>query len=259
MGRSRGWCFTVNNPTFDDFVDMTDIYESDSNCKYMILGFETAPRTGTFHFQGYVYFEEAITDKTAAELFSPHYHTRQKAGKNVKAYAYCMEGGKYYEVGERPKQGHRTDLAVMLMDLKKKPLDQVINEYPTQYMYHFRGIEKYIKAIADFDTRLVVYTSSTVRLVYKYKTHNSFVVDNEYAQSPMQVVHLLYSRKYDIVFIPNAYQYEREEELADKMENILAFNIDANSQVPTQSNEEAYNWPEKLSDKPCPWTYSEDE
>lgn len=47
---------------------------------------------------------------------------KQRAKKNVAAYCYCMEDGDYIEFGERPRQGHRTDLEVIKHDLLKKNL-----------------------------------------------------------------------------------------------------------------------------------------
>ena len=54
MSRSRGFCFTINNPV-DDTLPQTWPYE------YLVYQKEEAPTTKTPHLQGYVYFKSART------------------------------------------------------------------------------------------------------------------------------------------------------------------------------------------------------
>ncbi len=55
--RSRGWCFTLNNYTETDAAHLTHIWAS-PDIRYAFQE-ETAPTTGTPHFQGIVYFKNA--------------------------------------------------------------------------------------------------------------------------------------------------------------------------------------------------------
>lgn len=55
-GRTRGYCFTWNNPP-DDYSSVLDVID----CRYIVAGEEVAPTTGTRHLQGYVYFRDTKT------------------------------------------------------------------------------------------------------------------------------------------------------------------------------------------------------
>jgi len=53
--RSRAWCFTINNDTFDDLEKMLDM-----TFQYLVFGFETGGKKKVCHIQGYVYFNNAL-------------------------------------------------------------------------------------------------------------------------------------------------------------------------------------------------------
>lgn len=52
MAARKGWCFTLNNPTFND-----EPGEWMEDCTYIIFQLEIAPTTGTPHFQGYIHLK----------------------------------------------------------------------------------------------------------------------------------------------------------------------------------------------------------
>jgi len=98
--RSRAWCFTHNNPVDGD---LERICEQAS--RYMIIGFEKAPTTGTEHFQGYVYYDNAKTFDVVKKLFPDTTHIEKAKGTPQQNYEYCKKGQHYQEFGERPCQG----------------------------------------------------------------------------------------------------------------------------------------------------------
>jgi len=57
--RSRAWCFTINNDTFDDLEKMLDM-----TFQYLVFGFETGGKKKVCHIQGYVYFNNALSQSS---------------------------------------------------------------------------------------------------------------------------------------------------------------------------------------------------
>lgn len=104
--RSRNYCFTINNWTEDDFLDMSDLEYNGAD--YVIIGFEVGEE-GTEHLQGYIEFGNPIRLKTLKKINNrAHYEARK--GKQSQAIAYCQKDGIYIEFGEKSCQGKRTDL-----------------------------------------------------------------------------------------------------------------------------------------------------
>lgn len=104
--RSRNWCFTINNWTEEDFMDMSDI--ENNKATYVILGFETGEK-GTDHIQGYMEFKNPVRLETLRKINGrAHYEARK--GTQKQASDYCMKDGDYIEFGEKGSQGKRSDL-----------------------------------------------------------------------------------------------------------------------------------------------------
>lgn len=99
---SRAYCFTINNPTDDDFLDVITLHDVYS-CQYLIFGFEVGTE-GTFHIQGYVYYPNAILFTTVKSLI-PRAHIEVSKGTVEQNTAYCSKDGDYYSAGIAPTQG----------------------------------------------------------------------------------------------------------------------------------------------------------
>jgi hypothetical protein len=96
--RFRNWCFTFNNYTPEQFESIKGIAS-----KYLIVGKETAPETGTPHLQGYICFKNAKTLTAIKALFPDEtVHLEPAKGNSLQNYEYCTKGGDYFEAGERP-------------------------------------------------------------------------------------------------------------------------------------------------------------
>lgn len=105
--KSRAWCFTHNNYTEDDIK-----FWENFNCKYIIYGKEVAPTTGTPHLQGYFRLEIQITFKALKKKLPKDVAFFAANGTFEQNRTYCtkQDGIEYYERGERPAQGRRSDL-----------------------------------------------------------------------------------------------------------------------------------------------------
>lgn len=99
--RSRNWCFTVNNPTEED--ELT-IYNLSQLARFVVVGRETAPTTGTPHFQGFVCFNSQRTFSAVRDDLPDGAHIEPKSVKSTfkQAADYCRKDGDYFEFGELP-------------------------------------------------------------------------------------------------------------------------------------------------------------
>jgi hypothetical protein len=94
---SRRWCFTLNNPSAEEYNTMVD-----SVYTYMIIGRETAPETGTKHLQGYMLF---VGNKrlSAMKKLNGRAHWESAKGTTEQNVVYCSKGQDFTEYGDRPK------------------------------------------------------------------------------------------------------------------------------------------------------------
>lgn len=205
--RSRGWCFTVQSWAEEDVAFVADLYESDDNCKYLIIGWEISPRTQQQHLQCYIYYTNQISWQQMKKRLGGIHFEIQKARKNVEAYYYCAEAGDFYEFGERPRQGHRNDLAMIAADIrfKKKTIKDVSKEYPTQWIQYRRSFDEYARLHQRYDTQFVVYEMEHehIQRIYRdYPVHTSLIIKTEYDKTPHEVLHDFHSGQYSHIFYP---------------------------------------------------------
>lgn len=108
-GRSRNWCFTWNNPFPDEHVEMFQKDLEDS-AKYYVMGYETAPSTGTIHIQGYIDFHNAKRITGLKKKYPKQIHWEKRKGTWAQAVEYCKKDGNFTEWGEPNRPGKRTDI-----------------------------------------------------------------------------------------------------------------------------------------------------
>lgn len=108
--RTRGITWTLFN--YEPYLDKLKEYAKDE-CEYMIFGFEICPNTGKKHLQGYHYYSNAraYPNKKWNDLVNLHKNGRDfiSNGTAQQNYDYCSKLGDFWEYGEMPKQGSRTD------------------------------------------------------------------------------------------------------------------------------------------------------
>lgn len=96
--RSRGWCFTINNPTVDDEEDWEALK---LRCQYAIKGNERGEERETPHWQGYVYFLHPTTLNGVKGILR-RAHLESQRGTITDAVEYCKKEGDFVEYGRRP-------------------------------------------------------------------------------------------------------------------------------------------------------------
>lgn len=137
--RSRGWCFTINNDRYKDLKELITLCDSD----YLIFGFEKG-KSGTSHIQGYLYFDNARSFQSI-KRFLPRAHIEPAKGTPEQNHDYCTKDGLFFEFGEIPEPGKRTDLDNIKKMVKKgnTMLEIAEAEFGSYIRYH-KGIEKYM-------------------------------------------------------------------------------------------------------------------
>lgn len=150
--RSRGWCFTVNNPMDSDYVDAHVLAESGA---YGILGTEVGEE-GTTHIQGYVYFTNARSLQSVSAVI-PRAHFEQARGSPKQNQKYCSKGEAITEYGEPlklDKQVISDQVAGMIAS--GSSVDEIKESYPGFYLLHARVIDAQIKASKKVESCMVI-------------------------------------------------------------------------------------------------------
>lgn len=106
----RNFCFTINNYTLEDF---NGVEELGKVCKYLIVGFEIAPKTGTKHLQCYAELDKQTRRSTIMKYIPRAAKVDPRKGTAAQASDYCKKDGDFFTWGEMSKQGARGDLSAM--------------------------------------------------------------------------------------------------------------------------------------------------
>jgi len=96
--RSRGWCYTLNNYTQEEFDELTRV-----ECRYHVLGKEVGDK-GTAHIQGYIYFKNYVTFFKVKKLLGDRCHIERQKGSTQQASVYCKKDGNFQEIGVLPRK-----------------------------------------------------------------------------------------------------------------------------------------------------------
>jgi hypothetical protein len=153
-GKSRNYCFTINNYSEKDLKRFHVLAESLEKHRYICYGLEVAPSTGTKHIQGYV--ELSI----AQRLTFLHNYFNFKKGKQLLKFhidiangnaeqnkKYVSKDGKFFEYGEPQTQGSRNDLRQIKEAVKESPseLPRIIDELANngQQLRYAENLAKY--------------------------------------------------------------------------------------------------------------------
>lgn len=96
---SRGFCFTINNDTYDDLDQVLSM-----DFKYLCFAFEEG-QAGTPHIQGYVYLDSKVRP-TAVRKLMRRAHVETARGSMDQNIDYCSKTkDNFYEFGERVAPG----------------------------------------------------------------------------------------------------------------------------------------------------------
>lgn len=114
MSRARAFVFTLNN-----YKDTDEEHIKGINCRYLVYGREVAPTTGTEHLQGYIYFDSQKTFSAVKKLFkNDKIHIEVAKGNGKQNREYCVKDNSFFEKGEMPNQGKRSDIDVIRDTIK---------------------------------------------------------------------------------------------------------------------------------------------
>lgn len=139
MSKTRDYCFTINNPTIEDDLELEILKE---HCEYFIYGQETG-ESGTPHYQGFVTFKHPVTLQRVKNLLS-RAHLERRRGTKAQAIQYCEKDGDFIEYGNRPET-RTTDKKKMWRDIiqwsEEGNIDKIKEEYPHAYFLHYKKIQ----------------------------------------------------------------------------------------------------------------------
>lgn len=157
--RARGYAFTIF-PEGDDFDDILLEFLSDHNEVYKCFGFEKCPTTGKLHMQGYFYFKNPIVGRSVLKIFTtckPHWE--QAKGSPQQNIDYCCKDDEFYEFGDRPDQGHRSDFDDLKEDIFTEGLSikEIAMKHTNSYMRYSGAIEKMTNMRATVSDKCTVY------------------------------------------------------------------------------------------------------
>nr|WAE42247.1 MAG: replication associated protein [Cressdnaviricota sp.] len=138
--RSRAFCFTINNYTFDDMEILLGVVPV-----YLCFGFEVGGKKNVPHIQGYVYFEDAKTIKSIKKYF-PRAKLIPCKGSTEQNVTYCSKEEDFYEFGEKPTPGRaKWDLIEKAM---KDPRENI-----QIYMQYRKAYREIISNEVDLEKR----------------------------------------------------------------------------------------------------------
>jgi len=147
---SKSYCFTINGAEPFPFDDQT--------MQYLVYQKESGEEKKTEHYQGYVRFT-SNKRLTGCKKIHSTAHWEIAKGSPEQNKVYCtkeetrIDGP--WEFGTFPVQGKRSDLDSVVETIRnsKRPLADVIEEHPVQFIKYSRGIEKVANYYLEKATR----------------------------------------------------------------------------------------------------------
>jgi len=106
--KSRDYCLTWNNYTTENYDALLAL-----ETRYIVIGKETG-ESGTPHLQVYFYFDNPRAFKAVQkELRGAHLEPRSVNSTPAQAAIYCKKDEDFFERGDIPKQGKRSDVEIV--------------------------------------------------------------------------------------------------------------------------------------------------
>lgn len=164
MARKKGWCFTYNN--YDETTLDGIFNRCEDICKFVVVGKEVCPTTGTKHLQGYCLFNERKRFTSVKEAIGGRAHIEPAKGSPQQNYDYCTKSGDYETRGTLPK-GKYSTLYMVCEELKSgTPLRTIALNEPETFVRHHRGLQRFTEilgesTVRDWKTEVIVYIGET--------------------------------------------------------------------------------------------------
>lgn len=127
--RTRRWVFTLNNPEVSK-EELLEMIKERAATRYVVIGEEVAPTTGTIHYQGFVEYENAATfEQLKARL--PLAHIERAKGSNQQNKAYCTKDNNFVEDGKVVQRTQQGEAAISVLTLLQE--GSTLIDIATQY------------------------------------------------------------------------------------------------------------------------------
>lgn len=137
--RSRGWCYTINNPSSDEVTAIKQ-----TACRYHIFGRETGAE-GTPHLQGFIYFKHPRSF-TATKKVLPRAHIEIAVGTPEQASAYCRkQDPNFFVTGTLPLSPKQKGEAEQdrWMNIKKFAMEGLLEEIESKvFVQNYRSLKQ---------------------------------------------------------------------------------------------------------------------
>jgi len=138
--RSRGWCFTINNPTDEDHASIQKLVE---DAQYVIVGNEVGSE-GTPHLQGYCFYKNTTRFSRIKDIL-PRAHIEKQKGNNIAAIDYCKKDEDYKEWGIPPENNNQKEKWSSIIALAESGnLEAIKSQHPRIYFQHFEKIQSFL-------------------------------------------------------------------------------------------------------------------
>jgi len=146
VSKKRTYAITWTLYNYEPLIDKVKQYAKDE-CDYMIFGYEICPDTGRKHLQGYLHYTNAraYPNKDWRKVTDLEQNGRDfiSNGSPQQNYNYCSKLGDFWQYGELPKQGARTDWALAINSLQEgNDIHSVVAEQP-QLLPTIRALERF--------------------------------------------------------------------------------------------------------------------
>lgn len=157
--KSRGWCFTWNNPSCFKETDskeeqlnqltayMATLYVTHQRSMRYIIGGIERGESGTLHIQGYMYFVNAVTLSHLKGIL-PQAHFEMQRGTCEQARDYCKKDGQFVEYGEPPMSQNQKGLKsaeifrTIIAHAERNDLDAIKSYHPSLYLRHYSTLQR---------------------------------------------------------------------------------------------------------------------
>jgi len=143
--KSRGWCFTLNNPTENEESTLQSRFQEADPRSYGIFQVEQGSE-GTVHIQGFIRWHSPRSFESTRQILWGRAHLEPQRGSSNQCIDYCSKEDTRVrgptEWGERPLgQGNRSDLRrVADRILAGESMRSVTLEEPIAYVRYSRGL-----------------------------------------------------------------------------------------------------------------------
>lgn len=137
------WCFTINNFTQEDIVNLKLLFDS-KVCSYIVFG-EEVGTNNTPHLQGFIQFtnKKRLTSIKKIKPFEKAHLEPMMAKKPIQAAMYCKKDNKFTELGVMTTAGQRNDVVECANIFRKKRSFTEMQGEPVWFQYQ-RAITKQI-------------------------------------------------------------------------------------------------------------------